>query len=80
MLLALRQADASWVLQPPGLKWDLAATLAGVSSARVCTDTATMIAEVVRESRPGDAIVIMSNGDFHNLRAELPIALGQPGR
>jgi UDP-N-acetylmuramate: L-alanyl-gamma-D-glutamyl-meso-diaminopimelate ligase len=72
---ALAQADASWVLQTEGLKWDLVTTLAGVTSARVRPDTVTIIAEVVRECHPGDAVVVMSNGGFQNLRADLAAAL-----
>jgi UDP-N-acetylmuramate: L-alanyl-gamma-D-glutamyl-meso-diaminopimelate ligase len=72
---ALGQADATWVLQPEGLKWDLAATLAATPTARVCPDTATIVAEVTRESRAGDAVVVMSNGGFNNIRADLAAAL-----
>jgi UDP-N-acetylmuramate: L-alanyl-gamma-D-glutamyl-meso-diaminopimelate ligase len=72
---ALHNADLSWVLQPAALKWDLAATLAGVPTATVCADTATIVAGLVRACRPGDSIVVMSNGDFQNLRADLAAAL-----
>jgi UDP-N-acetylmuramate: L-alanyl-gamma-D-glutamyl-meso-diaminopimelate ligase len=72
---ALAQADASWVLQTDGLKWDLAAALAGVSSARVRPDTAAIVADVTGECEPGDAVVVMSNGDFRNIRADLAAAL-----
>jgi UDP-N-acetylmuramate: L-alanyl-gamma-D-glutamyl-meso-diaminopimelate ligase len=72
---ALAGADASWVLQPEGLQWDLAATLVGTPSARICPDTATIIAEVLRAARAGDAVVIMSNGGFNNIRADLAAAL-----
>jgi UDP-N-acetylmuramate: L-alanyl-gamma-D-glutamyl-meso-diaminopimelate ligase len=72
---ALAQADASWVLQTDGLKWDLVAALANVSSARVRPDTAAIVADVTGECRPGDAVVVMSNGDFQNIRADLAAAL-----
>ncbi len=72
---ALAQADASWLLQPEGLQWDLAATMAAVSSARIRPDTASIVAEVLREARSGDAVVVMSNGGFQNIRADLATAL-----
>jgi UDP-N-acetylmuramate: L-alanyl-gamma-D-glutamyl-meso-diaminopimelate ligase len=74
---ALAKADASWVLQPEGLRWDLAATLASAPSARICADTATIVAEVTRDCRPGDAVVVMSNGGFQNIRADLASALSR---
>jgi UDP-N-acetylmuramate: L-alanyl-gamma-D-glutamyl-meso-diaminopimelate ligase len=73
---ALSGADASWVLRQDGLQWDLEGTLAGVPSARVCPDTATIVAEVLAGCRPGDVVVVMSNGGFQNIRADLAAALG----
>jgi UDP-N-acetylmuramate: L-alanyl-gamma-D-glutamyl-meso-diaminopimelate ligase len=72
---ALAQADASWVLKSEGLKWDLVAALAGVPTARVRPDTRTIVAEVAGECRRGDAVVVMSNGDFGNIRQDLTAAL-----
>jgi UDP-N-acetylmuramate: L-alanyl-gamma-D-glutamyl-meso-diaminopimelate ligase len=74
---ALSGADAGWVLQPKGLKWDLSATLSAVPAIRLRPDTGSIITEVVSECRSGDTIVIMSNGDFENLRAELPKELAR---
>ncbi len=72
---ALAGADASWVLRQDGLNWDLEAALAGVPSARLCADTAAIIAGVVQACQPGDVVVVMSNGGFQNIRAELAAAL-----
>jgi UDP-N-acetylmuramate: L-alanyl-gamma-D-glutamyl-meso-diaminopimelate ligase len=72
---ALRGADAAWVLQPEGLRWDLAATLAPVPAARLRATTADIVREVAAESRAGDAVVVMSNGGFGNIRADLAAAL-----
>jgi UDP-N-acetylmuramate: L-alanyl-gamma-D-glutamyl-meso-diaminopimelate ligase len=77
---AIGHADASWVLRPEGLGWDLAATLAAVKSARVRGDTASIVAEVAGECRAGDAVVVMSNGGFQNIRADLQAALAARGR
>ncbi|MCK6371959.1 MAG: UDP-N-acetylmuramate:L-alanyl-gamma-D-glutamyl-meso-diaminopimelate ligase, partial [Gammaproteobacteria bacterium] len=80
---ALARADLGWVLRQEGLRWDLAGALAGVPTVRICPDTAAIVAEVTRDCRPGDAVVVMSNGGFQNIRAELAAALAaraaQPG-
>jgi UDP-N-acetylmuramate: L-alanyl-gamma-D-glutamyl-meso-diaminopimelate ligase len=77
---ALAAADEAWLLRPPGLSWDLAAVLAGHSSVHVHDDTDDIIAGVLAVARPGDRIVLMSNGAFGNLRMELPRALrARPG-
>ncbi len=72
---ALAGADASWILRQEGLRWDLDAAFARVPSARICPDTATIVAEVVRDCRAGDVIIVMSNGAFQNIRADLAAAL-----
>jgi UDP-N-acetylmuramate: L-alanyl-gamma-D-glutamyl-meso-diaminopimelate ligase len=72
---ALARADGSWVLRQEGLRWDLEATLAGVPTARICPDTATIVREVVAACRDGDVVVVMSNGGFQNIRADLAEAL-----
>ena len=76
---ALAGADAIWVLEPEGLKWDLAATLAAVPAARIAADTAAIVSEVAAAAREGDAVVIMSNGGFGTLRSELARALAARG-
>lgn len=72
---ALGGADASYLLQPEGLRWDLAGTLVAVPTARVFADTAAMVEAVRRDCRAGDVIVIMSNGGFGNLHRDLVAAL-----
>jgi len=72
---ALAGADASWVLRQEGLQWDLAAALAGLPAARICDDTAAIVSQVVQSCRDGDAIIVMSNGGFQNIRADLAAAL-----
>jgi UDP-N-acetylmuramate: L-alanyl-gamma-D-glutamyl-meso-diaminopimelate ligase len=74
---ALAGADACWVLRPEGLRWDLDAALAGLAAARVCADTASIVAEVARSARTGDAVIVMSNGGFQNIRADLAAALAR---
>lgn len=76
---ALRQADLSWVLQPPAITWDVGAALASVPSATVCDGTAAIVEGIVAACRPGDVVVVMSNGDFQNIRTALASALARRG-
>jgi UDP-N-acetylmuramate: L-alanyl-gamma-D-glutamyl-meso-diaminopimelate ligase len=73
---ALGLADRGWILRPAGLKWDLDAEFAGDPRIRVCPDIETIIAGIVADARPGDAVVVMSNGDFQGIHGALSKALG----
>jgi UDP-N-acetylmuramate: L-alanyl-gamma-D-glutamyl-meso-diaminopimelate ligase len=46
-------------------------------AARFFADTDAIIADLVAEARPGDVILIMSNGGFDNIHARLLDALAQ---
>jgi len=73
---ALGAADQAWVLRPAGLKWDLDAEFRSDPRIRVCPDIETIIAGIVAGKHPGDAVVIMSNGDFQGIHGALSQALG----
>jgi UDP-N-acetylmuramate: L-alanyl-gamma-D-glutamyl-meso-diaminopimelate ligase len=60
-----------------GLGWDAAAALAPLGPrARPLGDLDALVAAIVRESRPGDHVVVMSNGGFGGIHAKLLAALG----
>ncbi|MEO8223999.1 MAG: UDP-N-acetylmuramate:L-alanyl-gamma-D-glutamyl-meso-diaminopimelate ligase [Gammaproteobacteria bacterium] len=73
---ALGAADEAWVLRPDGLKWDLDAEFKADPRIRVCADVEAIITGIVANRRAGDAIVVMSNGDFQGLHRALGQALG----
>jgi len=73
---ALGAADQAWVLRPAGLKWDLDAEFSADQRIRVCPDIETIIGGIVANGRPGDAVVVMSNGDFQGIHGALGKALG----
>jgi UDP-N-acetylmuramate: L-alanyl-gamma-D-glutamyl-meso-diaminopimelate ligase len=75
LVAALGGADASYLLQPEGLHWNLADALAGLPSARIFADTAAIVAAVAQDCRAGDVVVIMSNGGFGSMHRDLPAAL-----
>ncbi|MBI5041578.1 MAG: UDP-N-acetylmuramate:L-alanyl-gamma-D-glutamyl-meso-diaminopimelate ligase [Gammaproteobacteria bacterium] len=73
---ALAQADHVWLYEPPDLGWNLA------DVARVATPPTDvlgsiddLVAAVVAEAKPGDHIIIMSNGGFGGIHAKLLVAL-----
>tara|TARA_R100000005_G_scaffold92923_1_gene67297 strand:+ start:4956 stop:6326 length:1371 start_codon:yes stop_codon:yes gene_type:complete len=58
-------ADAVYWFQPPGMDWSLAALAAeSPVPAAVSSDVAELARRVARDTRPGDRVVIMSNGGF----------------
>ncbi|MCL4791663.1 MAG: UDP-N-acetylmuramate:L-alanyl-gamma-D-glutamyl-meso-diaminopimelate ligase, partial [Gammaproteobacteria bacterium] len=73
---ALSAADLAWILRPAGLQWDLDAEFRDAPQVRVCSDTATIVREIAAAGQPGDAVVVMSNGDFQGIHGQLAGALG----
>jgi UDP-N-acetylmuramate: L-alanyl-gamma-D-glutamyl-meso-diaminopimelate ligase len=58
------------------LGWDAEAALASLGArARVLDDLEALVAAVVAEARPGDHVLVMSNGAFGNVHAKLLDAL-----
>lgn len=66
---ALTMADSAFVYRSPEIQWD--AHELETESVVVVNDTGTIIERVCGESRPGDRIVVMSNGGFENLTRRL---------
>ncbi|MBZ0072743.1 MAG: UDP-N-acetylmuramate:L-alanyl-gamma-D-glutamyl-meso-diaminopimelate ligase [Gammaproteobacteria bacterium] len=74
---ALAAADRVWLYEPPGLGWDLAdIAQAAVPPTDVLGDIDALVAAITAEARPGDHIVIMSNGGFGGIHGKLLAALG----
>ncbi len=73
---ALGFADQAWVLRPSGLKWDMDAEFRPDSRIHVCQDIEAIIAGIAADGRAGDAVVVMSNGDFQGIHGALALALG----
>ncbi len=66
---ALALADSAFVFQSPEIQWDVHEL--ETASVVVVNDTAAIIERVLAEIRPGDRIVIMSNGGFEDLTRRL---------
>jgi UDP-N-acetylmuramate: L-alanyl-gamma-D-glutamyl-meso-diaminopimelate ligase len=66
------KADQVYWFQPAGLDWSLDDVVAASSvPAQVVNDIDALVAEVSREARAGDHIVIMSNGAFGGIHQQL---------
>ena len=73
---ALAAADRAWFLDAPGLGWDLPAALAPLGSrARVESSVEALVQGLAAEVRPGDQVLVMSNGGFGGLHEKLLAAL-----
>ena len=73
---SLAGADRCHVFAPTSLKWDAAAALAPVGSRlAVHSELPALVAAVTAEARPGDQVLVMSNGDFGGVHGRLLEAL-----
>ncbi len=77
---SLAAADRVWAFQPDNLPWNLSEQLADLPAASVSSDIQAIVHEVVREARPGDVVVIMSNGGFSGIHRLLCAGLESAGR
>ena len=71
-----RDADLVLWFQPPGVDWDLESVArASATPSRVYQSTGAIIDALVEALRPGDQVVIMSNGGFEGIHRRLLLAL-----
>jgi len=73
---ALAQADEVILYQPAGLDWALDDIISAIGpQAQLFDDSAAIIDYLAAKARPGDHILIMSNGGFDNIHERLINAL-----
>ncbi len=78
LALSVAAADRVFVLQPARLDWRVGEAFG--AAARVREGIDDLVAAIVAEARPGDALLVMSNGGFGGIHERLLAALGaQPG-
>jgi len=74
---AFRDADLIFFYSPPDLSWDIAAETALLGTRRsVFGDIAEIVTRIAELARPGDQVVVMSNGGFGGIQERLIAALG----
>jgi len=73
---SLSEADAVFLYNPPDLSWDLGEVARAVGDkARVVENIEELVKEVAALARPGDHVLIMSNGAFGGIHDKLTEAL-----
>jgi UDP-N-acetylmuramate: L-alanyl-gamma-D-glutamyl-meso-diaminopimelate ligase len=73
---ALALADRAWFLSSPDLGWDLPSAVAGLGArASFAVSVDELVKGLTDDSRPGDHILVMSNGGFGGLHEKLLAAL-----
>ncbi|MDR3213717.1 MAG: UDP-N-acetylmuramate:L-alanyl-gamma-D-glutamyl-meso-diaminopimelate ligase [Azoarcus sp.] len=78
LVASLRQADRVFCYSA-SLGWDAAAVLAPLGEHQSChDDLAALVAAVAAEARPGDHVLVMSNGGFGGIHQKLLDALAAP--
>ena len=74
---SLRLADRVYCYSA-GLVWDAAATLRPLGDkVSVCSDFDRMLNDIVRGARPGDHVLVMSNGGFGGVHQKILDALAR---
>ena len=69
---SLSDADAVWLYQPDDLSWDIREATAGLTVPLVIADTVEeLVASITEQARPGDRLVVMSNGGFGGIHEKL---------
>jgi UDP-N-acetylmuramate: L-alanyl-gamma-D-glutamyl-meso-diaminopimelate ligase len=73
---SLAEADAVFLYNPADLQWDLSAVAAAVGTkAQLAKNIEELVAAVTALARPGDHVLIMSNGAFGGIHVKLLEAL-----
>jgi UDP-N-acetylmuramate: L-alanyl-gamma-D-glutamyl-meso-diaminopimelate ligase len=73
---ALAAADASWLLAPKDLGWDLSTAVGALGDrAHIAATVEALVQGLTAQARPGDHILVMSNGGFGGLHDKLLASL-----
>ncbi|MDP3248109.1 MAG: UDP-N-acetylmuramate:L-alanyl-gamma-D-glutamyl-meso-diaminopimelate ligase [Polaromonas sp.] len=76
LAMSLADADLAFVYARPDLQWDASSALAAVGARlRLHDDLTQLTTAIATETRPGDRVLVMSNGDFGGLHQRLLDAL-----
>ncbi|ACL73525.1 UDP-N-acetylmuramate:L-alanyl-gamma-D-glutamyl-meso-diaminopimelate ligase [Thioalkalivibrio sulfidiphilus HL-EbGr7] len=75
---SLAAADRVFLHAPADLGWDSQVVIDALPHGLACADTDALLAALLAEVRPGDHVLIMSNGGFGGLHDRLLAALSGP--
>ena len=69
---SLQEADSILIYQADNLDWDIASHMNELGErCHVFTDVAAIVSEIANKARPGDYIIVMSNGGFGGIHKQL---------
>ncbi len=74
---SLQAADAAWLLAPEDLQWDAAAVVAAQDAGYSAGTVDALLESLVPMLRPGDHVVVMSNGAFGGIHERLLAQLAE---
>ncbi len=75
---SLAGADETWVFAPPDLGWDAGSVVTSLGAhGHVARDIDSLADALVAAARPGDHLLIMSNGGFDGLHGKMLARLAQ---
>lgn len=75
---SLAGADEAWLYVPPDLGWDAAEVVRALGArGRMAAEIDALASDLAKSLRPGDNVLIMSNGSFGGLHGKLIAALRQ---
>jgi len=75
---SLEVADQVHIFEPPHLTWNMAEALQGMKTPwAVHPEIESMVESVIQTLKPGDQIIVMSNGGFAGIHEKLLRALGE---
>jgi len=73
---ALASADRTWFLNSPDMGWDLPGAVAALGDrVRFAASVDALVKGLAEDARPGDHVLVMSNGGFGGLHEKLLAAL-----
>ncbi len=73
---SLQKADLAFVYAPSDLGWDATELFAAHPQAQVFDTTQAIVEKLRHEARPGDQILVMSNGGFEGIHERILQSLG----
>lgn len=76
---ALVEADRAAILVPEGLTWDIRSAMAGYSHIECFAGADSLLEQVAHHARPGDHVLVMSNGAFADIHNRLLARLAGDG-
>ncbi len=75
---SLDLADGVFLFEPPDLAWDLKNSMSNSSTAcAIFHDIDQLVASLIKQSKEGDHIIVMSNGGFHGIHEKILKQLAQ---